>query len=47
MQWVPQALSPGLKRQDRESDNSSPSSAEIKNDGARAPLPHTSSWCDG
>jgi hypothetical protein len=29
-QWVPEALSPRLKRPRRESDNKSPSSAEIE-----------------
>jgi hypothetical protein len=32
--WVPGTLSPGLKRQGREADHSSPSSAEVKNDSA-------------
>jgi hypothetical protein len=31
VQWVPRALSPGLKRPEREADNSPPSSAEVKN----------------
>jgi hypothetical protein len=30
---------PGVKRQGLEADNSSPSSAEVKNDGAIPPLP--------
>jgi hypothetical protein len=34
---------PGVKRQGRETDNSTPSSAEVKNDGAIPPLHHTSS----
>jgi hypothetical protein len=35
---------PGVKRPGSESDNSPPSSAEVKNDGAIPPLPHMSSW---
>jgi hypothetical protein len=31
IQWVPGALSPGIKRPDREADHSDPSSAEVKN----------------
>jgi hypothetical protein len=31
IQWVPGALSPDLKLPCREADNSSPSSAEVKN----------------
>jgi hypothetical protein len=30
IQWVPGALSPGIKRQERETDYSSPTSAEVK-----------------
>jgi hypothetical protein len=30
IQWVPGALSPGIKRQGRETDRSSPTSAEVK-----------------
>jgi hypothetical protein len=30
IQWVPRALSPGIKRQGHESDHSSPASAEVK-----------------
>jgi hypothetical protein len=44
IQWVQGALSPGLKRPGRESDQSPQSSAEIMNDGAIRPLPHMSSW---
>jgi hypothetical protein len=42
IQWVTEALSPGLKRQWRETDHSPPSSAEIKNGGSIPP--HISSW---
>jgi hypothetical protein len=31
IQWVPGALSPGVKRQGREADHSPPTSAEVKN----------------
>jgi hypothetical protein len=31
IQWVPEALSPGVKRSGREADHSPPSSAEVKN----------------
>jgi hypothetical protein len=30
IQWVPEALSPGVKRSGREADHSPPTSAEIK-----------------
>jgi hypothetical protein len=30
IQWVPGALSPGVKRQEREADHSRPASAEVK-----------------
>jgi hypothetical protein len=39
------ALSPGVKRSRRETDQASPSIAEVKNGGAVPLLPHTSSWC--
>jgi hypothetical protein len=45
IQWVPGAISSGVKRQGREADHSPPSSVEVKNGGAIAPLPHTSSKC--
>jgi hypothetical protein len=38
IQWVPGASSPGIKRQKRQADHSSPSSAMIKNYGAIPPL---------
>jgi hypothetical protein len=44
VQWVPGALSPGVKRQGCEADHSPPSSAEAKKGGAIPPLPHMSSW---
>jgi hypothetical protein len=39
--WV---ISSGVKRQVCETDNSSPTSAEVKNGGGITPLPHMSSW---
>jgi hypothetical protein len=39
-----EALSPGLKRQEREAEHSLPSSAEVKNVGAIPPLPYVPSW---
>jgi hypothetical protein len=38
------AISPGVKRPEREADHLSPSSAEVKNSGGVSPLPHTSLW---
>jgi hypothetical protein len=43
---VPGALSSGEKWPMCEADHSRPSSAEVKNDGAIPPFPHTSSWRD-
>jgi hypothetical protein len=40
IQWVPGAISPGIKRQGREADRSPPSSTQDKNGGAIPPLPH-------
>jgi hypothetical protein len=37
------AVSPGVNRQERESDHSPQSSAEVKNGGVIPPLPHMSS----
>jgi hypothetical protein len=44
IQWIPGALSLGVKRPGREADHSPPSSAEIKNGVAIPPLPHMSLW---
>jgi hypothetical protein len=44
MQWVPWAVSLGVKRQGHKTDHSPKYSGEVKNDGAILPLPHTSSW---
>jgi hypothetical protein len=41
IKWVPGALSPGVKRSGRETDDSTPSSAD--GNGIISPLPHTSS----
>jgi hypothetical protein len=38
MQWVPRALSLGVKQPGREADHSSPSSTGVKNGGAIPPL---------
>jgi hypothetical protein len=39
--WVPGALSPGVKRQGREADHSSPTSAEVKGIGIyKSTLPY-------
>jgi hypothetical protein len=43
-QWVPEALSPGLKRQGREADHSPPTSAEVKKIWIYTSTVHTSSW---
>jgi hypothetical protein len=44
IQWVPGALSPGVKRQGREADHSPPVSAEVNKIWIIHPLPHTPSW---
>jgi hypothetical protein len=44
IQRVEGALSPGIERPAREANQSSPYSAEVKNDGTIIPLPHTPSW---
>jgi hypothetical protein len=43
IQWVPGPISPRVKRPKRETDKSSPFSAEVKNGGAIPPLPLMSS----
>jgi hypothetical protein len=45
VEWVPDAVSPGLNRQGHEAEHSPPSSAEFKNDGAIPPLTQKSSSC--
>jgi hypothetical protein len=42
IQWVPEAVSPGVKRQGREA-GSPPSSGEVKNGGAMPPLSQVAS----
>jgi hypothetical protein len=44
LQWIPGALSPGVKRPGLEADHSSISSAEVNNCGAVFPLPYKP-WC--
>jgi hypothetical protein len=44
IQWVPEALSPGVKRPEREADRPPPSVAEVNKGGVMPPLPHMSSW---
>jgi hypothetical protein len=44
IQWVPGALSPGVKQPWREADHSPLFSVEVKNGGGIPPLFHTSSW---
>jgi hypothetical protein len=46
IQWIHEALSPRVKRQERESNNSPPSKAEDKNTWLHSSTPHTSS-CRG
>jgi hypothetical protein len=43
IQWVPEALSPGVRRPGREADHSHPSSAEVRNAWKITSLPNTSS----
>jgi hypothetical protein len=44
IQWIPEALCPGVQLEVREAERSLPSSAEDKNGEAITPLSHTSSW---
>jgi hypothetical protein len=44
IQLVSGALSPGVKRPEREADHSPPNSAEVRNTWIYTSLPHTSSW---
>jgi hypothetical protein len=39
MQWVPGAVSPGLKQQGREADHSPPASAEVEKMWIYTPTP--------
>jgi hypothetical protein len=45
IQWVPGALSPGVKRPGREVDHSPTASAEVKKIWIYTSTPHTPSWC--
>jgi hypothetical protein len=45
IQWVPGALSPGVKRPEVKDGHSPLPSAEVKNGGAVPPRPHMFSWC--
>jgi hypothetical protein len=46
VEWVPGALSPGVKQQGREADHPPPSGARVKNGGAIPPLLHVfMAWC--
>jgi hypothetical protein len=44
IQWVPGALSSGVKRLEHEANHSPPSSVEVNKEGAIPQHPHTSSW---
>jgi hypothetical protein len=44
IQWVPDALFPGVNRPEREADHSPPTSAEVKKTWYIHPLPYTPSW---
>jgi hypothetical protein len=44
IQWVPGALSSGVKRPGREADHSPPSSDEVKNAWGYTSTPNISSW---
>jgi hypothetical protein len=43
-QWVPGALSPGVKQQGPEADYTPPTSSRSRKHGPIRPFPHTSSW---
>jgi hypothetical protein len=44
IQWIPGALSSGVKRLWLQAESSPSSNVEFKNDGSLPPLPHTLSW---
>jgi hypothetical protein len=44
IQWVPRALSLGVKQPGDEADHSPPYSAKVKKGGGIPPLLHMSSW---
>jgi hypothetical protein len=47
IQWVPEVLTPGVKRLDHEADHSLPSSAEVKNARSYTSTPQYVfvAWC--
>jgi hypothetical protein len=45
IQWVPGALSPDVKRLEREADHSPSSGAEVKNAWSYTSTPHFMAWC--
>jgi hypothetical protein len=45
IQWVPGALSPGVKHLGHEVDHSPPPSVKLKTTGAIPPLLNTYMWC--
>jgi hypothetical protein len=44
IQWVSEAISPGVKRQGRDADHSPPTSAEVKKTWIYTSTPRTPSW---
>jgi hypothetical protein len=46
IQWVTEALSPGVKRPGIQADHAPLPSAEVENVRTLPPVPHTSSRCD-
>jgi hypothetical protein len=44
IQCLSDAISPGIKWQELETDYSFPSTAKVRNVGALPPFPHTPSW---
>jgi hypothetical protein len=45
LHWVPETLSPGIKRPGSEADHSPPTTVEVMNTWIYTSTPHTSSWC--
>jgi hypothetical protein len=45
LQWITWSFHMEVKHHNRKADHSTPTSAEVKNGGVIASLPHTSSWC--
>jgi hypothetical protein len=45
IQWIPGAITPGIKRLEHEAEHSPPTSVEVKKKrGSMHPLPYTSLW---